>query len=209
MTQPGPYSLHPSVAHVQAMVANLEAQSGKTLSVWLRTLKAKGPRAPAQWRAWLGAQGLGPQQAGLVAERANGQKGNTFDDTEEGYLEAAQRYVEQQYAGKKAPLHPLYEALLATGLATGSEAKACPCQTMVPLFRQHVFAQIKPTTQARIDLGLALGDPQKVKAPGTRLLQTGGFAKRDRITHRIEVTSLADIDATLLRWLKVAYERDA
>ena len=36
------------------------------------------------------------------------------------------------------------------------DVKACPCKTMVPLYREHVFAQIKPTTNSRIDLGFAL-----------------------------------------------------
>ena len=84
-------------------------------------------------------------------------------------------------------------------------AKACPCSTIVPLYRNHVFAQIKPTTQTRIDMGFALGD---LKATG-RLIDTGGFAKKDRITHRIPITSAADIDDEVKHWLRVAYDRDA
>ncbi|HKI04408.1 MAG TPA: hypothetical protein VKK31_20690 [Thermoanaerobaculia bacterium] len=41
-----------------------------------------------------------------------------------------------------------------------------------------------------------------------RLLDTGGFAKKDRITHRIPIASLAEIDAEVHRWLTVAYEMD-
>ena len=76
---------------------------------------------------------------------------------------------------------------------------------MVPLYRKHVIAQIKPATRTRIDFGLALG---ATKAPA-RLVDTGGFKKKDRITHRIEVQSKADIDGELKRWLKTAYELDA
>jgi hypothetical protein len=97
-----------------------------------------------------------------------------------------------------------YHALLKLGLSIGKEAKACPCQTIVPLYRNHVFAQIKPTTQTRIDLGFALGNMKTPK----RLIDTGGYAKKDRITHRIEITSLKDIDDEVQRWLKVAYDRD-
>jgi hypothetical protein len=75
----------------------------------------------------------------------------------------------------------------------------------VPLYRKHVFAQIKPTTQIRIDFGLALGN---LKTP-KRLIDTGGHAKKDRITHRFEITSLKDIDDDVKLWLKVAYDRDA
>ncbi len=83
--------------------------------------------------------------------------------------------------------------------------KVCPCKTPVPLYRKHVFAEIKPTTQTRIDLGLALG---KMKIP-KRLIDTGGFAKKDRITHRIPITRLAEIDDEVKHWLKTAYDLDA
>jgi hypothetical protein len=39
----------------------------------------------------------------------------------------------------------------------GQGVKACPCKTIVPLYRRHVIAQIKPATRTRIDFGLALG----------------------------------------------------
>ncbi len=203
-----PYSVHPAVAYVQSILANLESTSGKSLEAWVRLVQAKGPKEAAQRRTWLKVQGLGTNQAALVAERSVGQKAMSFDDTEAGYLRAAEEYVEGQYAGKKAALRPLYEALLAAGLAAGPEAKACPCKTIVPLFRNHVFAQLKPSTASRIDLGLALGDPKLVKGAGQRLLDTGGFAKKDRITHRIGVTKPSDVDGTVKRWLAVAYERD-
>ena len=121
------------------------------------------------------------------------------------YLTAAEGYVEQMFAGPKAGLRPLYNALLTVGLSIGKDTKACPCKTIVPIYRHHVIAQIKPATKTRIDFGLALGN---TKAP-KRLVDTGGFKKKDRITHRIEVTSIDDIDDELKRWLKRAYEMDA
>jgi Domain of unknown function (DUF5655)/Domain of unknown function (DUF4287) len=203
-----PYALHPSVAYVQAIVDNLEKHTGRTLAAWVRLLKAKGPTEAKRRRDWLKAQGLGHGQASLVAERAEGRRPNAFADTKEGYLASAPAYVERQYSGKKATLRPLYELALAAGLASGPEAKACPCQTVVPLFRTHVFAQLKASSQNRIDVGLALGDPRKLKAAGPRLLDTGGFARKDRLTHRIELTTPSDVDGTLRRWLDVAYRRD-
>jgi hypothetical protein len=203
-----PYSLHPSVAYVQAIVDNLEPQTGKSLEAWVRLLRAKGPKEVKLRKPWLKSQGLGANQASLVAERAAGMKATVFADSKEGYLASAAEYVERQYAGKKAPLRPLYELLLRAGLAAGPEAKACPCQTLVPLFRTHVFAQLKASTLSRIDLGLALGDPAKVKASGGRLLETGGFAKKDRITHRLEIFQVSDVDATVRGWLEAAYQRD-
>jgi Domain of unknown function (DUF5655) len=121
------------------------------------------------------------------------------------YLATAERYVEQMFSGPKAALRPIYDALLKAGLSMGKDTKACPCKTIVPIYRRHVIAQIKPSTRTRIDFGLALGN---AKAP-KRLIDTGGFMKKDRITHRIEITSIDDIDDELKRWLKKAYEMDA
>jgi len=123
----------------------------------------------------------------------------------DAYLKEAESDVEAMYSGGKAKLRPLYDALLKLGFKTGKEAKACPCKTIVPLYRKHVFAQIKPTTQTRIDMGFALGDMK----PTGRLIDTGGFAKKDRITHRIPITSIDEIDDEVKHWLKVAYDRDA
>ncbi len=174
----------------------------------LRLVAQKGPTETKRRRAWFKAQGLGTHQAALLAERSGGEPSSPFGDSEEGYLRAASGYVERQYAGNKAPLRPFYEAILAAGLAVGPQAKACPCQTFVPLFRNNVFAQIKPSTLSRIDVGLALGDPAKVKSAPARLLSTQGFAKKDRITHRMEVRRLSDVDDTLRAWLARAYQRD-
>ena len=66
---------------------------------------------------------------------------------------------------------------------------------------------IPPTTNTRIDLGLALAH-YKGKLP-KRLIDTGGMAKKDRITHRIPISSLKEIDAEVKKWLLTAYQLDA
>ena len=64
--------------------------------------------------------------------------------------------TEDMYAGAKVGLRPIYDALLDLCLNFADDVKACPCKTIVPLYRNHVIAQIKPTTNTRIDFGLAL-----------------------------------------------------
>jgi hypothetical protein len=41
-----------------------------------------------------------------------------------------------------------------------------------------------------------------------RLIDTGGFAKKDRITHRIPISSLQELNDEVKRWMRVAYEMD-
>ena len=198
------YSVHPGVLMTQKWIAELKQKTGRSLQEWLAHIKKAGPKGEKERRAWLKEEyGLGTNTASWLAQRAEGKGEETADP--DRYLEAAERDVEKMFSGGKANLRPLYDALLKLGLKTGKEAKACPCQTIVPLYRNHVFAQIKPTTQTRIDLGFALGDMK----PEGRLIDTGGFAKKDRITHRIPITSMEDIDDDVKHWLRVAYDRDA
>ncbi len=198
------YSVHPGVLMTQKWIGELKQKTGRTLEDWLKYIKKEGPADEQERRAWLKDEfGLGTNTAWWLAERSLG-KGTESSDPD-AYLASAERDVDKMFSGGKAHLRPIYDALLKLGLKTGKEAKACPCQTIVPLYRNHVFAQIKPTTQTRIDMGFALGDLK----PTGRLIDTGGFAKKDRITHRIPITSLDDIDDEVKRWLKVAYDRDA
>jgi hypothetical protein len=197
------YSVHPGVLMTQKWVADLKQKTGRSLDEWLKHIKKAGPKTEEERQQWLKEEyKLGTNSAGWLAARAEGKGQETSDPNV--YLEVAERDVENMYSGGKAHLRPIYDALLKLGLKVGKEAKACPCQTIVPLYRNHVFAQIKPTTQTRIDLGFALGHLK----PTGRLIDTGGFAKKDRITHRIPITSLKDIDDEVKHWLKAAYERD-
>jgi hypothetical protein len=200
------YGVHPGVEMMQKWVRELPEKTGRSLDEWVAFIKREGPAGEAARRDWLKKKhGLGTNSAWWLAGRAEGKGGD--DDSPEAYLAAAERYVEQQYAGKKSALRPIYDKLLKLGLAIGKDAKACPCQTIVPLYRNHVFAQIKPTTNTRVDFGLCFKD-FKGKLP-KRLIDTGGAKKGDRITHRFEITSPNQIDDEVKSWLKRAYDLDA
>jgi hypothetical protein len=199
------YAVHPGVAMMQKWVAELKEKTGRSLDEWMAFIGREGPRGEKERREWLKTEHkLGTNTARWLAERTEGKARD--EDSSEAYLKAAAEYVEDQYSGAKAALRPLYEELLRLGKSMGADAKACPCQTMVPLYRNHVFGQIKPTTKTRIDLGLALTH-YKGKLP-KRLIGTGGLAKKDRITHRIAISSTKEIDAEVKQWLKVAYDLD-
>jgi Domain of unknown function (DUF5655)/Domain of unknown function (DUF4287) len=197
------YDVHPGVAMVQNAMAKLKEKSGRDLDEWIAFIKKAGPATEVERRDWLKKEhGFGTNYSWWLAERAEG-KGTEDGDPEE-YLRAAVVHVEEMYAGAKAGLRPIHDELLKLGRKLGKDVKVCPCKTIVPLYRNHVFAQIKPATRTRIDLGFAFGN---MKASG-RLIDTGGFAKKDRITHRIPLTSVKEIDDEVKLWLKKAYEMD-
>lgn len=192
------YSLHPGFARDAASEANLEKNTGKTLNEWIKFVKKSGPATEKERAAWLKTEhNLGTNIAGWIAERAEGKGGA------ENYNPEA--YVDGMFAGKKSGLLPIYHKLLELGLGLGDDVKACPCKTIVPLYRKHVFAEIKPSTNSRIDFGFSLGKETKAKG---RLTETGGAAKGDRITHRIAISDVSEIDAEVISWLEKAYEQD-
>jgi hypothetical protein len=147
------YDVHPGVAMVQKWITELKPKTGRSLEEWIALVKDQGPKEYQARRAWLKSKHkLGTNSAWWIAERADGR--GDEEDSPETYLATAVRYVYEQYAGKKSALRPVFEQLLALGKSLGPDVKACPCKTMVPLYRHHVFAQIKPTTNTRIDFGL-------------------------------------------------------
>jgi hypothetical protein len=188
----------------QKWIAELPEKTGRSLDQWIELVQKAGPPTEKERREWLKREHqLGTNAAWWIAERAAGK--GLEDGDPEAYLRAAVGYVDAMYAGAKAGLRPIHDQLLRLGLQLGKDVQACPCKTIVPLYRNHVFAQIKPTTRTRIDFGFALADTK----PKGRLIDTGGFAKKDRITHRIPITAVSDIDDEVKRWLKTAYDMDA
>lgn len=200
------YDVSPSVMMFQNWVAGLKDKTGRSLDEWLALVTKKGPKDEQSRREWLKKKHkFGTFNAAWIAGRADGRSGD--HDSPQTYLKTAVQYVEDQYSGPKESLRPVYDALLALGRSLGADVKVCPCKTIVPLYRRHVFAQIKPTTNTRVDFGLCLTH-YKGKLP-KRIIDTGGAAKKDRITHRIELRSISEIDSDVKSWLKTAYNLDA
>lgn len=199
------YDPHPGIAMVRNWIDTLKEKTGRDLDEWTALIKAKGPKDPKSRREWLKSEyQLGTNSAWWLADHAEGK-----DDLEESdpnvYVARAAGYVDALFSGSKAALRPLYDRLYDLARSIGDDIKVSPGKTIVPIYRKHVIAQIKPSTKTRIDFGLALKD-----TPATgRLIDTGGYAKKDRITHRIEITSLDDIDAFVEKWLRRAYAMDA
>ena len=200
------YSVHPSVSMMQKWIAELKPKTGRNLDEWISFVRTNGPTDVAARRIWLkDKHNLGTNSAWWIAERTDPAIASLVDDDPKAYLAAATRYVEEMYAGGKSGLKLLHDRLLEIARTMGRDVRICPCKTVVPIYRRHVIAQIFPASRTRIEFGLALRD---TPASG-RLIETGGWEKKDRITHRIPISSLAEIDSEVERWLRFAYELDA
>ncbi len=189
------YSLHTSHIMQEKVIANLKKKTDRTLKQWTELAQKSRLTSKKEIADWIKENyELGGTTASIIAAYAVGEDPlNDYDP---------EALVTAQYQKDKMALYPIYDKLLKLGLSLGDDVSASPCKTFVPLSRRYVFAQLKPTTKTRIDLGLALGRIDTVQ----RLILTGGLEKKDRITHRIAVTKVEEIDAELIRWFKKAYD---
>jgi hypothetical protein len=197
------YSVHPSVKMIQSWIASLPDKTGRSLEEWVKLVKRSGPRTEEERAEWMKKEhNLGSNMAWWIAGYVDGK--GVEDGNPESYLKSAPLLVDAMFSGPKESLRPIFEKLLKVGKKLGKDVRVCPCKTIVPMFRRHVFAEIKPATRTRIDLGLALLDMKG----GGRLIETGGYAKRDRITHKIGLSSVDEIDDEVKNLLKIAYDLD-
>ncbi len=197
------YHVHPAVDHAKAIVANLARTTDASIDEWVHRIGETGISEMRPLVAWLRAdRGLGGTTAAVVARVAL--EGYASID-EAAYLAAAPGYVDALYRGPRAALRPIHDALVELCVGLGPDIRLCPATTMLPVYRRHVIAQIRPATRTRIDLGLALGPD----ASGDRLVDTGGVSEGDRITHRIPLETPRDLDDGVVSQLRKAYSMDA
>ncbi len=187
------YHLHPAIKHAQAMAQNLAATTGRELEDWRALVAAE---APKDAKAWLKDEyGLGGATIALILD--------SHSTDEEHYLLEAPRLVDAQYSGGKAALRPLYDAVEDLLLSLSDEVKLCPAKTQVAAYHNKVFATVKTAGNRQLELGLALGKSQPFDE---RFVDSGGLAKKDRITHKVRLISTAELDDSLAEKLSLAFE---
>ena len=175
---------------LQSQIRNIETTYGKSLDHWFAVIDASGLSKHNEVVAMLKADhGLAHGAAHRVGLLARQRDAGTAVPSDP---------ADALYAGPKASLRPLHDALLAEIRALGSFDIA-PKKGYLSLRRRKQFAMVQPTT-TRIDLGLILPAPTPVTG---RLESAAKF--NPLFTHRIRVTALTDLDDELREWLATAY----
>lgn len=176
-----------------AMIANMKEKTGKTLEQWLALAKQSGAEKHGQVVNHLKSEhGLTHGYANLVAHKYLKSDAGSADG-------GGSVLVNAQYAGDKAALKPIYDALIKTVSAFGKDVEIAPKKTYVSLRRSKQFALIQPSTKTRVDLGINL----KSEAAAGRLEKSGSF--NAMVSHRVKLEKPGDIDAEVKAWLKKAY----
>jgi predicted transport protein len=175
-------------AATRTMIDNMPAKTGRSLEEWFAVVDAARLEKHGQIMALLKSEfGVSHGFANLIAARAlaRGQE-TTADDL-----------VAAQYEGRKAPLRPLYERLVAEVSGFGTDVEVAPKKSSVSLRRRKQFALIEAPSATRLRLGLNL----RTAAESERLTVAGGMC-----THRVDISSADEIDDELIGWLHDAYE---
>jgi hypothetical protein len=129
--------------------------------------------------------------ANFVSLKARKSDAGSIDDTD---------LLSLQYKGKEH-LKPIYDKLPVKIKEFGDDLTITPKKDSVSFIRKRQFTLVKPATKTRIDLGLKL----KGKALTERLESSGPFGAM--CTHRVKLSSIDEIDAELMEWLKEAYQK--
>ena len=184
-----------SVEEMKAtMIASLRDKTGKPLEEWIGILKSAGKTKHKEMMTVLkGDHGLTHGFANMIALQTLGSDSHTSNDTDS--------LVEAQYAGGKAALRPIYEAILKAVKKFGSDVEVSPKKAYVSLRRNKQFAIVQPSTSSRVDVGFVLPDQKADK----RLEAAGSF--NAMMTHRVKLESVSDVDKELIDWLKKAYTK--
>lgn len=177
----------------ESMKSNLAAKTGKTLEEWVQAARAFGLGKHGEIVQRLkSAHGLGHGYANLIAHTMNKSAATQTDDPE--------ALVDAQYAGAKAPLRPIYDALVAQLQELGGDVELAPKKAYVSVRRERQFALLQPSTATRFDVGIVLRD----KPPQGRLEVSGSF--NSMVTHRVRLAGVKDVDGELAGWLRQAYD---
>ena len=179
-------------AALQSQIRNIEATYGKPLDHWFAVIDASGLTKHNQVVAMLKsehrlAHGAAHRVSLLARQRPDAGAAAPADP------------ADALYAGAKAGLRPLHDALLGQ-IRTIGAFDIAPKKGYLSLRRRKQFAMVQPSTVSRIDLGLILppATPETV-----RLESAARF--NPLFTHRVRITAATDLDDELRGWLAAAY----
>lgn len=177
----------------QTQLTNLQKRTGKTLDELNASIVASGLSKHGEIRDMLKRElGMGHGDANLLT--------HLYLQAASGAPEPASQkdVLDEIYAGPKAALRPIHEAVM-TALAEFGAFEVAPKKGYVSLRRKKQFAMLGPATKTRVELGLNMKGVE-----GTERLQAlppGGMCQ-----YRVNLTEASEVDAEVIGWLRQAYE---
>ncbi len=176
------------------MVQSLKATTGKSIDEWLRLTKKSSKAKHGELVSWLKAEhGITHGYANLIAHQ-------TLKSDATSMRAEGSDLVSEMFAGDKAELRPVFDALMKAIRGFGSDIEESPKKGYLSLRRTTQFATLHPSTKTRFDVGIKL----KGVAPVDRLEAAGSW--NAMVTHRVRLATAKDVDKELIGWLRQAYD---
>jgi hypothetical protein len=179
---------------------NIQTRTGKTIAELHAALAATGLAKHGEKRSWLMEQfKLGYGDANTVVHVMGAIPPGLDGSAPASTAKAGDSDpLDAIYTGGKAHLRPLHEAVMSKIAAFGPFEQA-PKKTYISLRRKKQFAMLGPATKDQIELGLnARGLPEH---PRLKALPPGGMCQ-----YSVRLSTPAEVDATLLGWVRTAYD---
>jgi hypothetical protein len=181
-----------SAKWMETVTANCEANTGRPLTQWVAAAKKACLKDAKAARAWAKEQGLSTVYQTAVTDLV-------FPEKEDD-----EALVEAQYAGAKAQLRPIYEAVVDAARALGDDVEVMPRKSQVTLSRKTSFAIVRSPARDRVEVLLKLHGER-----GTPRLVANAKAGASDPSHAVALRAIAEVDKEFVRWLRKAYERAA
>lgn len=173
--------------------AQLERQTGETVAQWNAKIRAEAePKTEPQLRRWLAERGVTGYPAMYLVYETFGYP--DYLQKEAGVL------IDEQYADRPQ-IRPIFERVVEVLPTVGSVEVQARKTYVALLGPRRTFASIQPTTKTRIDIGLRL---EGVKPEGR--LEVAKSIGQSSMTHKLALSSPADLDDEALGWLRRAYQ---
>lgn len=176
---------------IQSQLTNIQAKVGKSLEEIFSILSKTGLEKHGQIRDFAKSEfGIGHGDANAVANQYMKAKSPSAASADDPLVEI--------YAGQKAALRPIHDALMAK-IETFGEFEIHPKKGYVALRRKKQFAMIGPATNTRIEVGINMKG-----IPGTdRLVEQppGGMCQ-----YKVKVSDTAEVNNELFAWIQTAFD---
>lgn len=178
-------------------LSNIEKRTGKRLADLTAIVKSSGLTKHGEIRDMLKKDlGMGHGDANTLVHHVLKSDGAS---AAKASGKSTSGVIDDIYTGPKAALRPIHDTLMSVIQSFGP-FEIAPKKGYISLRRKKQFAMIGPATNTRVEVGLNMKD-----VPGTdRLvaLPPGGMCQ-----YRVKVTDASEVDATLIAWVRRAYDQ--
>ena len=180
-------------------LTNIEKRSGKSLAELAGIVRASGLSKHGEVRDMLKRElGMGHGDANTLTHHVLNSANQSGGTQKAPSTASADDVVSGLYSGAKAALRPIHEKLMAE-IEKFGEFEVSPKKTYVSLRRKKQFAMIGPATNTRVEVGLNT----KGLSATERLVE---MPPNSMCNYKVRLGSEAEVDATLIAWLKRAFD---